>query len=106
MIFFKYFQVSLKFKNQRLYMPLATSKFGNEKGAPRALMILCEVYRQARCLWPEGETHSVQYVTVRIDVIKDLSHEQIRSAHLFRNVGLGLCRLGKNKSGTIWKMNF
>lgn len=62
------------------YSPALMQRFGSSKEAPLALRRLCEVYRQARALWPENAASCGEHVTVRIDTIKTESHQQIMQA--------------------------
>jgi len=60
------------------YGPALLQKAG-KKDPKSCLQILAEVYRQARFLWPLTSEHADMTVTVRIDALKELDVERMRS---------------------------
>jgi len=67
------------------YAPALLAKFGRDE-AQLALRRLCEVYRQARALYPAEASKAGDSVTVRIDTVKDRSNQQILDAMAAGNV--------------------
>lgn len=61
------------------YGPAMMQKFGKDEPV-KALKRLCEVYKQATMLWPPSPNSAGENVTVRIDTIKDKSHDELRES--------------------------
>jgi hypothetical protein len=59
------------------YAPALMQKAGKQD--PRgALMLLADVFRQARALWPRSEASGSWWVSVRVDQLKELTVREIR----------------------------
>jgi len=63
------------------YGPAFLQNMGNDSPAAKIRM-LAEIYRLARIIWPAQAEKVAQYVTIRIDCIKEISVADIRKAPL------------------------
>jgi len=62
------------------YAPALMQKAGKQD--PRgALMLLADVFRQARALWPLSEASGSHWVSVRVDQLKELTVKEIRESN-------------------------
>jgi hypothetical protein len=62
------------------YAPALMQKAGKQD--PRgALMLLADVFRQARALWPVSEAAGSWWVSVRVDQLKELTVKEIRESN-------------------------
>mmetsp|Transcript_20778 Transcript_20778/g.45749 ORF Transcript_20778/g.45749 Transcript_20778/m.45749 type:complete len:1304 (-) Transcript_20778:173-4084(-) len=64
-----------------IYYSPALMQKGGSVDPQGAMMVLAEVFRAARALWPASAADAGSFVTVRIDALKDLPISSILHAH-------------------------